>query len=77
MSWQSVKEYFGRDSDRLCFHAQTRLVEARMSLENAINATPTGKRRNLLTAVNLNLMLQEEALKAALLTRVNEVDDNG
>lgn len=61
-----------RVSDHLCSAAASNLQHARRTLEQAINATPTGKRRNLLTEVNMQMMLLEESMKKILETRVNE-----
>lgn len=61
-----------RVSDLMCSSAANNLAYARATVEQAISATPTGKRRNLLTDVNMELMLLETSMKTILETRVNE-----
>jgi hypothetical protein len=61
-----------READRQLIRTMTAGDEFRRQLESAIMATPTSERRNLLTEINMNLMMQKELLEKALALRIQE-----
>ena len=61
-----------RAADRELVRTQKALDDLQVQLNTAIMATPTSERRNLLTEINMNLMMQKELLDKAMGTRIQE-----